>query len=178
MAKKKKSVAETRYFEWAGAPCRVHRSASGKVTADIYYAEFGHVPLKDAEDVEAIEDESFELSQERYDEFVEVETRWFKDGVYRTDVPTSDSTPYYIWRGRAAVIYEENGERKAAVFVGPNRFYPEDLWYFKWADLAGPHPAPTSPETFESLMAAEIDNYNLAKKNAEFFRKPAEESAE
>jgi hypothetical protein len=171
MAKKKESVTETRYYEWDGAPCRVHRNASGQLTADIYYAKFGHVPLRDPE---AIENESLQISRERYDEFVEVETRWFKDGIYRTDVP-AESGAHYIWRGRAAVIYRENGEKKAAVFVGPDRFYPEDLWYFEWADVVPgrPYPAPTSPETFEWLVAAEIDNYNLAKKNAEFFRKHA-----
>jgi len=106
------------------------------------------------------------ISRDRYDEFVEVETQWFKEGVYITEI-NDESAGYYIWRGRPAVIYTENGVNKAAVFVGPNRFYPEEMWYFEWADLAGgPYPAPTSPWNYESMMEQEKWNYDLAKASA------------
>jgi len=42
---RKEPEAGMRYFEWNGVPGRIYRSESGDVTADMYYAEFGHVPV-------------------------------------------------------------------------------------------------------------------------------------
>jgi hypothetical protein len=152
-----------RYYEWNGVPCRVHNSESGDVTADMYYAEFGHVWVEP----KPIEDGSFEIGRDRYDELVEVEKSWYENGVYLTKL-SGEIEGHYIWRGRPIVIYHEKGERKAAVFVGPDRFYPEDMWYFEWADLVPgqPYPASTSEWIYESMVEREIWNYNLAKANA------------
>lgn len=163
---RKKPEAGIRYYEWNGVPCRIHCSESGDVTADMYYAEFGHVPVEP----KPIEDGSFVISRDRYDEFVEVETRWFKDGIYLTDLP-GEIEGHFIWRGRPMVIYNDHGVSKAAVFVGPDRFYPEDMWYVEWADLAGgPYPADTSEWNYESMVEQEKYNYSLAKANAKSSR--------
>jgi hypothetical protein len=162
MPRKKKPEAGTRYYEWNGVPCRVHYSESGEATADMYYAEFGHVSVEP----KLIEGSSFVISRDRYDEFVDVETQWFKDGIYLTELP-GEIEGHFIWRGRPMVIYNDHGVSKAAVFVGPNRFYPEDMWYVEWADLAGgPYPASTSEWNYESMVEREKNNYALAKANA------------
>jgi len=141
----------------------MHRSETGDVTADMYYAEFGHVPI----DPKLVEGSSFVISHDRYDEFVEVETQWFEDGIYLTELP-GEIEGHFIWRGRPMVIYDDHGVSKAAVFVGPDRFYPEDMWYYEWADLVPgqPYPASTSEWNYESMVEQEIWNYNLAKANA------------
>jgi hypothetical protein len=158
----KEPEAGTRYYEWNGVPCRVHSGESGDVTADMFYAEFGHVPI----DPKLIEGGTFVISRDRYDEFVEIEKSWFDKGVFLTELP-GEIGGCYIWRGRPMVTYSDNGVSKAAVFVGPDRFYPEDIWYGEWADLAGgPYPAPTSEWTYEDMVEQEKWNYSHAKANA------------
>jgi hypothetical protein len=153
----------TRYYQWNGVPCRVHRSKSGRVTADMYYAEFGHVPVK----AKPVEEGSFLIGREEYEGLVEIEKTWYEKGDFLTELP-GEIEGHYIWRGRPMAIYDDHGVSKAAVFVGPNRFYPEDMWYVEWADLVPgqPYPASTSEWNYESMVEQEIWNYNLAKANA------------
>ncbi len=159
---RKEPEAGTRYYEWNGVPCRLHRSESGDVTADMFYAEFGHVPIEP----KLIEDCPFVISSKRYDEFVEAEKSWYDKDVYLTELP-GEIDGHYLWRGRPMVTYRDNGVSKAAVFVGPDRFYPEDMWYLEWGDLAGgPYPASTSEWNYESMVEQERWNYNLAKAHA------------
>lgn len=44
---------------------------------------------------------------------------------------------FFLLGGRPALIYEENGERKAAYYEPPDHFHPIDPWYLDWGDLAG-----------------------------------------
>lgn len=44
---------------------------------------------------------------------------------------------FFLLGGRPALIYKENGERKAAFYEPPDRFHPVDPWVLDWGDLAG-----------------------------------------
>lgn len=68
---------------------------------------------------------------------------------YITSIPGT-LRDFYLWEGKPAVVYEENGVKKAAYFEPPDRFYELDPWLLEWGDLAGmASPQPINRLSFE-----------------------------
>ena len=58
------------------------------------------------------------------------------EGAYITSIP-GRLLDFYLWEGKPAVVYEEDGVKRAAYFEPPDRFYEMDPWLLEWGDLAG-----------------------------------------
>ena len=71
------------------------------------------------------------------------------EGTYITSIP-GRLIDFYLWEGKPAVVYEENGVKKAAYFKPPDRFYDLDPWLLEWGDLAGV----ANPQPINSLSFA------------------------
>jgi hypothetical protein len=60
-----------------------------------------------------------------------------KEGeTYRVGLPC-DPKECFTLDGYSCCIYIEDGIRKAAYFMMPDRFYPMDPWFLDWGDIGG-----------------------------------------
>jgi hypothetical protein len=60
-----------------------------------------------------------------------------KEGeTYRIGLPC-DPKECFTLDGFSCCIYIEDGIRKAAYFMMPDRFYPMDPWFLDWGDIGG-----------------------------------------
>jgi hypothetical protein len=85
---------------------------------------------------------------------------------YITSIP-GEPLDFFRYKGRPCLVYEENGERKAASFEPPDRFYPVDPWILDWGDIAGvAYPQPISQYSFELYVQLDRMEYE-AQKQAE-----------
>lgn len=70
----KKSKPSIRYYSWEGDACRVHEDEMGDMTADIYRAGVGTLPVKPYDVI----DNSRQISEKEYKEIVREEIEYHK----------------------------------------------------------------------------------------------------
>jgi hypothetical protein len=83
---------------------------------------------------------------------------------YITGIP-GEPLDFFLYQGRPCLVYEGDGERKAARFEPPDRFYQMDPWILDWGDLAGvAYPQPISRYGFELYVRLDRFDYEARKK--------------
>jgi hypothetical protein len=83
---------------------------------------------------------------------------------YITSIP-GEPKEFFMFEGYPCLTYEENGERKAARFEPPDRFYPMDPWILDWGDIAGlAYPQPISEFSFGLRVQLYRQGYEEQKK--------------